>query len=214
MKSLQDRSHSRRRHRHRSHVGGSRGAGGHRQARGQLRLPVRPFRLGRRLLQEARPHDAGGRARPDRKTRRDPVRLGRPSGHSRPHHPVGPAAGDLPAVRPVRQRPPDPRAAGHHLAAAPRERQRARLGDRARELGGRVCRRRRPRAPGLAARGGDRRLDVHARRGRAHHALRLQAGAVAAAQAADRRHQVERPAPRHGDVGRDRQRGRTPTSRT
>ncbi len=73
---------------------------------------------------------------------------------------------------------------------------------------GEYCRRRRPRAPGLAARGRDRRLDVHARRRRAHHALRLQAGAVAAAQAADRRHQVERAAPRHGDVGRDRRRDR------
>ena len=47
-------------------------------------------------------------------------------------------------------------------------------------------------------------VDVHPRRRRAHHALRLPAGAVAAAQAPDRRHQVERPAPRHGDVGRDR----------
>ena len=59
---------------------------------------------------------------------------------------------------------------------------------------------------GSADRGRHRRLDVHARRRRAHHALRLQAGAVAAAQAADRRHQVERAAPRHGDVGRDRRR--------
>ena len=36
---------------------------------------------------------------------------------------------------------------------------------------------------------------------------RLRAGALAAAQAADRRHQVERAASRHGDVGRDRGRG-------
>ena len=61
---------------------------------------------------------------------------------------------------------------------------------------------------GLAAGSRHRRLDVHARRRRAHHALRLQAGAVAAAQAADRRHQVQRAAPRHGDVGRDRRRDR------
>ena len=39
---------------------------------------------------------------------------------------------------------------------------------------------------------------------RAHHALRVQAGAVAAAQAADGDHQEQRAAPRDGDVGRDR----------
>jgi hypothetical protein len=103
---------------------------------------------------------------------------------------------------------PDARPARDHLAAAARQRRRARLGHRARELGRRIRRRRRPRAPGLAARGGDRRLDVHARRRRAHHALRLPARALAAAQAAHRRHQVERAAPRDGDVGRDRRRGR------
>ena len=89
--------------------------------------------------------------------RRDPVRLGRRSRHPRPHHAVGPAARDLPALRPVRQRAADAHPARHHLAAARRQRRRARLGDRARELGGRIFRRRRPRAPGLAARGRDRR---------------------------------------------------------
>ena len=47
------------------------------------------------------------------------------------------------------------------------------------------------------------------------HALRLRARPVAAAQAADRGHQVQRAALRHGDVGRDRGRGRArsfPTS--
>ena len=39
---------------------------------------------------------------------------------------------------------------------------------------------------------------------RAHHALRLQAGAVAPAQAADGRHQEQRAAPRDGDVGSQR----------
>ena len=47
----------------------------------------------------------------------------------------------------------------------------------------------------------------------AHHALRLRAGAVAAAQAAHRGHQVQRAALRHGDVGRDRGRGRAGISR-
>ena len=83
----------------------------------------------------------------------------------------------------------------------------ARLGDRARELGRGVCGRRRACASRIAGGGGDRRVDVHARRRRAHHALCVRPGAVAAAQAPDRRHQVERPAPRHGDVGRDRGRG-------
>ena len=66
-------------------------------------------------------------------------------GRARPHHPVGPAARHLPAVRPVRQRAPDPHPAGHHQPAARRRRPGARLGDRARELGRRICRRRRPR---------------------------------------------------------------------
>ena len=57
---------------------------------------------------------------------------------------------------------------------------------------------------GHADRGRDRRLDDDARRRRAHHALRLPPRAVAAAQAAHRRHQVECAAPRHGHVGRDR----------
>ena len=80
-----------------------------------------------------------------------------------------------------------------------------RLGDRARELRGRVCRPGRPRAS-RPARGGRRpRSAIFTRAGvDAHHALRFRAGPLAAAQAADRRHQVERPAPRHGDVGRDR----------
>ena len=204
---LLHRSHSRRRHRHGSDLGRRRGAGRHRQARGQLRLQGRSLRLGRRILQEARPYDAGERPRADCQARCDPVRLGRPSRDPRPHHAVGLAARHLPAFRPVRQRAADARAARHHLAAARRQRRRARLGDRARELGGRIFRRRWPGAPGLAARGRHRRVDVHAGRRRAHHALRLQAGAVAAAQAPHRRHQIERPASRHGDVGRDRQPG-------
>ena len=89
----------------------------------------------------------------------------------------------------------------------------ARLGDRARELRRRICRRRRPRASRAAGGSRDRRVDVHARRRHAHHALRLRARPLAAAQAAHRRHQVECAAPRHGDVGRDRGRGRARISR-
>ena len=191
-----------------------RGAARARQARRRLQLRRRSLRLGRRVLQEARPHDAGERPRPDQEARRDPVRLRRPSRDPRSHHALGLAACDLPAVRPVRQCPPDARAAGHHVAAAQRQWRRTRLGHRARELGRRICRRRRPRASGLAAGGCHRRVDVHARRRRTDHALCVPPGAVAAAQAADRRHQVERAAPRHGDVGRDRGRRSRASSRT
>ena len=51
------------------------------------------------------------------------------------------------------------------------------------------------------------------RRG-AHPPLRLRARAQPAAQAPDARHQVECPAPRHGDVGRDLLRGRATATRT
>ena len=61
---------------------------------------------------------------------------------------------------------------------------------------------------GLPEEVGDRGVDLHPRRRRADHALRLRPRPLAAAQAAHRRHQVQRPAPRHGDVGRDRGRGR------
>ena len=154
------------------------------------------------------------RPRPDQGPRRHPVRLGRRARRARPHHAVGPAARHLPALRPIRQRAPDPHPARHHQPAAGRHRPRARLGDRARELGGRICRRRRPRASRPARGGRHRRVDVHARRRGAHHALRLRARPLAAAQAADRRHQVQRPAPRHGDVGRDRGRGGRASSPT
>ena len=93
-------------------------------------------------------HDAGERPRPDPQARRDPVRLGRRARRSRPHHAVGPAARDLPAVRSIRQCASDAHAAGHHQPAAQRARRGARLGHRARELRRRICRRRRPRAPG------------------------------------------------------------------
>lgn len=42
----------------------------------------------------------------------------------------------------------------------------------------------------------------------AHHTFRVQAGAIAPPQASHGRHQIERPASRHGDVGRNRCRSR------
>jgi len=62
----------------------------------------------------------------------------------------------------------------------------------------------RPSGPAGGSR--DRRIDDDPCRRRPHHALCVPAGAIAAAQAAHRGHEVERPAPRHGDVGRDRHR--------
>ena len=212
---LQDRGHSGRRHRHGGDRRRGRGARRLRQARRRLRVRGRPLRLGRRVLQEARPHDAGERPRPDPKATT-------PSCSARPALPTCPttsrcgACGSPSASRST-STPTCARPASCPASPAPLRSVNghgARLGDRARELGGRVCRRRRPRAPGLAAGGRDRRRDVHPRRRRAHHALRLRARPLAAAQAPDRRHQVERPAPRHGDVGRDRRRGRRASSPT
>ena len=178
------------------------------EADGRRQVQLRNLRLGLGLLPQARRHDAGRRPGEAQEVRRDLLRRGRRARRPRPHHAVGPAAADLPGLRPIRQRPPDQDPARHHLAAAQRRHRRSRLGDRAREFRGRICRLRRPRPSGPAGGGRHRSRDLHPRRRSAHHALRVQAGAVASAQAADRRHQVERPAPRHGDVGRDRRRGR------
>ncbi len=124
--------------------------------------------------------------------------------HPRPHHAVGPAPEDLPGLRPIRQRPSDAHPARHRRPAEALRAGRSQLGHRARELRRRILGRRRPRASGPSDRSRDRRVDDDPRRRRAHHALRVQARAVASAQAADRHHQEQRPAPRDGDVGRDR----------
>ena len=85
---------------------------------------------------------------------------------------------------------------------------RSRLGHRAREFGGRVFGSWRPGARGLPEEVGTE-VAIFTRVGvDPHHALRLQAGAVAAAQIPDRRDQIQRAAAWHGDVGRDRSRGR------
>jgi tartrate dehydrogenase/decarboxylase/D-malate dehydrogenase len=67
--------------------------------------------------------------------------------------------------------------ARHRRAAEALRSRRPQLGDRPRELGRRVRRRRRARPPGPSDRSGDRRLDDDACRRRADHALRVQAGA-------------------------------------
>ena len=147
------------------------------QPSGALPLRVRELRLGRRLVPRARRDDAG--RRPGRAARqgRHPVRLGRRPAHPRPHHAVGPAPEDLPGLRPVRQRAAHAHPARHRRAAQALQARGPGLGHRARELRGRIRRRRRPRAPGPPDRGRHRRVDDDPRRRRAHHALRLQAGA-------------------------------------
>ena len=77
------------------------------------------------------------------------LRRRRRAGRAGPYHAVGAATGDLSALRPIRQCPPDPHPAGDHQSLARRHRAGARLGDRARELGGRIRGRRRPGAPGM-----------------------------------------------------------------
>jgi isocitrate/isopropylmalate dehydrogenase len=64
------------------------------------------------------------------------------------------------------------------------------------------CRRSSP--PGTPDRGRDGRVDSHPCRGRAHHALRVQARAIASAQAAHGDHEEQCATPCHGDVGRNR----------
>ena len=178
-------------------------------------LRVRELRLGRRLLPPARRDDAGRRPRRVARQGRDPVRLGRRPAHPGPHHAVGPAPEDLPGLRPVRQRSPDAHPARHRRAAEALQARGPRLGHRARELRGRVLRRRRPCPPGPPDRSRHRRLDDDACRGRAHPALRVQARAIAPAQAADGRDEEQRAAPCDGDVGPDRaakSRASSPTS--
>src|SRR5580704_9518443 len=62
---LSDCRHSRRRYRHGGGRGWPRGAARDREAGRPLHVRSRSFRLGRRVLQEARSHDAGRRPRPD-----------------------------------------------------------------------------------------------------------------------------------------------------
>ena len=124
------------------------------QRAGDFKLHVKHFDWGSDYYKKTRPHDAGGRPRAAQGLRRHLLRRRRRARRSRPHHAVGPAAADLPGLRPVRQRAADPDPAGHLLAARRRRPRRSRLGDRARELGRRVCRPGRAHAPRAA--GGSR----------------------------------------------------------
>ncbi len=77
-----------------------------------------------------------------------------------------------------------------------------RLGDRPRELGRRVCRRRRPRTSRPAHRARHGRCRLHPHRRRPHRPLRLRPRHVPAPAQAHHRDEVERPAPRDGVLGR------------
>ena len=96
---------------------------------------IRTLRLGLGLLPQAWRDDAGRRAglAARHSTRSISARSGRPE-HSRPHLALGPAAADLPGLRPIRQCPAHPHPARRHLAAARRRPRRSGLGDRARKL--------------------------------------------------------------------------------
>ncbi len=109
---------------------------------------------------------------------------------------VGTAAEDLPGARSVCQRAAGADSARHRCAAEAMPRGGSGLGDRAREHGGRVLGRRRPRAPGIPDGSGGRSFNDDARRGGAHPALCIPAGAIAAPQAADRGDQEQRAAAR------------------
>ena len=154
------------------------------------------------------PDDAARRSRADQEPRRDLFRRSGLAGRDRSRQPLGPAPRDLSAVRPIRQRPSGARASRDRKPFARRERPGARLGDRAREFGGRICGRRRTRASRPAGGSRDRRHDHDPRRCRTNLPLRLRAGALAAAQAPDHGDEVERAASRDGDVGRNRRRSR------
>ena len=74
--------------------------------------------MGLPLLRRARPDDRRGRAGAARAVRRDLLRRGRLARGARPRDAVGPAAGDLPGLRPVREHPPGPASRGLASRAA------------------------------------------------------------------------------------------------
>ena len=137
--------------------------------------------------------------------RRDLLRRRRLAGRAGPHQPLGAAAGDLPGIRPVRQHPAGP-------ACCPASRARSGMPPARTWTGWWSARTARASTPGiggrnLAGRGrgqGGRHSGGPLHRGglRAGHPLRLQPGPDPQAEEGHQRHQVERPAVRHGPLGR------------
>ena len=109
------------------------------------------LRLGRdavelRLLREARPHDARGRARADPQPRRDLPRRRRLPRRARPRLALGPADPDPARVPAVRQPAAGAADAGRHVARSPTASPATSTSGRAREQRGRVLLDRRPHA--------------------------------------------------------------------
>ena len=180
----------------------------------ELRPRGADVRLGLGSLPPHRTHDARGRPGSAARIRCHLFRRGRRPGHPGRRHALGPAPGDLPGLRSVRQRASGAPAARREEPAAGRRAGRSRLDRGAREHRGRVRRRRRPGAPRPARGGRHRARGVHARGLRPDHALCLRARPHPPEEAAHPGHQVERPAPRHGAVGRDLRGGGARLSRT
>ncbi|CAA9423447.1 MAG: D-malate dehydrogenase [decarboxylating], partial [uncultured Ramlibacter sp.] len=204
---LPDRMHSRRRDRQGSGARGPAGLAGAGDGAGRAALRVPQLRLGWRLVPPARRDDAGRWAGCVARHGRHLVRLGRRPRYPRSRDALGAAPEDLPGLRPVRQRAAHAHPAGHRRTAEALRAEGPGLGDRARELRGRVRGRRRARPPGPPDRGRHGRQHDDAHRRRAHHAVRLPARAVAPAPATHGGDQVQRAAARDGDVGRDRAAG-------
>ncbi len=213
--TLHDRSHRRRRHRQGSDPGGDRG---HRKGDARKRrvgVVHRPA-VELRILPAARPHDGRGRLRADGGVRRAlhgrarrAGRVGRRVGRADPRHP--------PEVRSVREPAADAAAGRAQLAAGEPRRGGHRHDLRARELGRRVLRRRRPHSSRHGARGRAAGRRLHAPWHRADPPLRLRDRVEAAAEDAGQRDQVERAHPLDGAVGRgrrDRPRRTIPASST
>ncbi len=181
-----------------------------RRFRGPLRLRVGAVPLGFRVLRRARHDDVRRRPRPAQGIRRHLLRRRRLADRPGPHQPVGSAAEDLPELRPVGQ-PAPCRVPARHPEPAPHERRhRPQLGRRARELRGRVRRPGRSQLQQPWRRWRDRRpvRPVHRGRVRAHPAVRVRPGTHPDPEEGLQRHQEQRPAVRHGALGRRLQEGR------
>ena len=135
------------------------------------------------------------------------IALTRDGRRARPHLPLGSAASHLPAVPAVCQCASHAGPPRHAVAAAQLQGRRPRLGYSPREQRGRVRGPGRSVAPGQGLGDGDRGCHLHPVRHQAADALRVRDGTVTAAQAADFRHQEQRPAQRHGALGRGGRRG-------
>ena len=122
---------------------------------------------------------------------------------SRPRQPVGPAAGDLPGVRPVGERPAGPVPPRCDQPAAEGRPDLAGLGRDPGEQRGRVrgLRRPQPVQPRPGRRSGGPVGAVHRDRLRADHPLRLRSGPHSQPPQGHQRHEEQCAAVRHGAVG-------------